>query len=229
MKRKARIIIYSGSAVAATIVLALGVFAYGRLSGNIQFHHVPTPGCAPAVPRGAYIIASAWKEPGPFDLVCYRQERTGGKEVWVQRICGMPGDTVEMRAGVLHVNGIDADRGLRLQHRYHINQRQERQLLKRGVIAPDDVEPLSSYAMVAHVPDDAASEQLLSRAPYPWNWKHPTAFHQTDWGEDELPPVVVPADSWFMLGDNRHMSVDSRYIGFVPRSSFAGTVLKVFH
>lgn len=35
-------------------------------------------------------------------------------------------------------------------------------------------------------------------------------------------PVVVPADSYFMLGDNRDNSDDSRYIGFVPRRLLIG-------
>ena len=35
-------------------------------------------------------------------------------------------------------------------------------------------------------------------------------------------PVVVPADSYFMLGDNRDNSDDSRYIGVVPRRLLIG-------
>lgn len=35
-------------------------------------------------------------------------------------------------------------------------------------------------------------------------------------------PVLVPPDHYFMLGDNRDNSEDSRYIGFVPRSRIIG-------
>lgn len=40
-------------------------------------------------------------------------------------------------------------------------------------------------------------------------------------------PVVVPEDSYLMLGDNRDMSRDSRYIGFVPRHLLIGRAERI--
>ena len=42
-----------------------------------------------------------------------------------------------------------------------------------------------------------------------------------------LRPVVVPDDMYFMLGDNRDNSADSRYIGFVPRRNIVGRASSV--
>jgi len=45
-----------------------------------------------------------------------------------------------------------------------------------------------------------------------------------EWG-----PLVVPADTYFMMGDNRDNSVDSRYYGPVPRANFLGTPMFVYY
>ncbi len=39
---------------------------------------------------------------------------------------------------------------------------------------------------------------------------------------DNWGPLVVPPDSFFVLGDNRDDSEDSRYLGFIPRSAIRG-------
>ena len=41
-------------------------------------------------------------------------------------------------------------------------------------------------------------------------------------------PVTVPADQYFMMGDNRDNSQDSRYWGFMPRDYVKGKALFVY-
>lgn len=55
-----------------------------------------------------------------------------------------------------------------------------------------------------------------SRAPY-----NPT---RDNWG-----PIVVPDDHFFVLGDNRSNSEDSRYWGFVPRTAIKGRPMIVYY
>lgn len=45
-----------------------------------------------------------------------------------------------------------------------------------------------------------------------------------EWG-----PLVVPSGTFFMMGDNRDDSVDSRYYGPVPRTNLRGTPMFVYY
>lgn len=57
--------------------------------------------------------------------------------------------------------------------------------------------------------------------------KRDTATYNPDlqeWG-----PIVVPPDSFFMMGDNRDLSYDGRYWGFLPRTNVRGTPLIIYY
>ncbi len=41
-------------------------------------------------------------------------------------------------------------------------------------------------------------------------------------------PVTVPAGQYFMMGDNRDNSQDSRYWGFLPRDYVKGKALMIY-
>jgi len=44
---------------------------------------------------------------------------------------------------------------------------------------------------------------------------------------DDFGPIVVPADHYLMLGDNRDNSLDSRFFGLVPRASIIGRAERI--
>ncbi len=46
-------------------------------------------------------------------------------------------------------------------------------------------------------------------------------------GIGSFPPVALGPDQYFVMGDNRVMSCDSRHFGAIPRSAIRGKVILV--
>jgi signal peptidase I len=58
----------------------------------------------------------------------------------------------------------------------------------------------------------------------------PSEFHEVTSFDvrDRYGPVTVPPDHYFMMGDNRDNSQDSRYWGFLPRENIKGKALVIY-
>jgi signal peptidase I len=115
----------------------------------------------------------------------------------VKRVVGIPGDTLALDGERLIINGEPARYG------------------------PGDLQPLRDLLSTTV----AAGPLLLTE-------KSAGLDHEIQILPARSPgrafgPVTVPQGMYFMLGDNRDNSADSRYIGLVPRRNIVGRATRV--
>ena len=69
-----------------------------------------------------------------------------------------------------------------------------------------------------------------------FDWQKPLGLKTSRFGaapaqpsHDNWGPIVVPPGKYFMMGDSRYNSKDSRYWGFVPRANIRGRPMFVYY
>ena len=122
----------------------------------------------PTLHNGDRMVLSKVGDIHRFDVVILKAPDENVE--YIKRVIGMPGDTIEMKSGVLYINGKKVDQPF-------IN-----------------TEALAKQTVFM---DDFTLESLT--------------------GESK-----VPEGKYFVLGDNRGVSKDSRMIGFIDRSAIEG-------
>lgn len=133
---------------------------------------------------------------------------------YIKRVVGLPGDTLEYRDNKrLYVNGelVKTDRP------------EDYQYMESGLSFVNAVRLLETLGAHSHsilINPDAPPLQLAGVRQFPMR-------ENCDYNNEGF-RCVVPANHYFMMGDNRDSSSDSRYWGFVPEENIVGKAFLVW-
>ena len=189
---------------------------------------IPSISMRPTLTPGSVTVASKWDynlrlpftsepvrvlgkpERGDVALFIYPRD---GKTVFVKRVVGLPGDTVSIETdGALRINGESVRRKL-------VSACQStQQLSDRGECHERWVEGWGEKEWSVWRKAVRAGE-LAQEEP-------PSDICQR--AKSKRWVCTVPADSYFVLGDNREDSLDSRFWGAVPRANLIGRARVAF-
>lgn len=151
----------------------------------------------------------ALRSPTRGDIIVFQWPVDRTKN-FVKRIVGLPGDTLQMLNGILVRNGIPQ----RESYALHTSPGSD--------VSDDEFNWQQAFLLGAHHPV-GTSPRIPVGFPQlePMPGYHPS---RNNWG-----PLIVPEKNYFVLGDNRDNSLDSRYWGFVADSLVRGQPMVVYY
>lgn len=203
---------------------------------------IPSGSMMPQVMIGDYLFVAKWpygysRYSVPFGLASFKGRIWGGEpkrgdvvvfrypgrdEDWVKRVIGLPGDRVQMRGGRLFLNGTAVPK-VRIA----------------DWLMPVTANSPCRYAGRTPPPAPAADAgQRVCRYPryretLPGGRSY-EVLDQHDGPADYTTAYTVPEGHYFMMGDNRDDSADSRFtlsergVGLLPRDYVIGRALIAF-
>jgi signal peptidase I len=101
--------------------------------------------------------------------------------------------------------------------------------MRRGLLYVNGIEQRQGYGAQSEPGDPDEVSPLFQ-------WQQQHALRQSRFGaapaqptHDDWGPLVIPPRRYFMMGDNRYNSKDSRYWGLVPRENMRGRPMFVYY
>jgi signal peptidase I len=205
--------------------VAIGVAGIALANFAIEGFEIPSSSMVPtlAIEDQVYVdrLSIRWKKPERGEVIVFMQPCA--KRPYVKRVIATAGDTVEVRCGVVHVNGKAAARVEQGAGRYRETLDGHSYL----VIADDTHDFPAHDVMIA--PSCVAGNFYDTPVGGQAQGKLVETKSRASASTCELQVhFVVPPKSLFVLGDNRRNANDSRYWGVVPQQALIGRVIGVY-
>jgi signal peptidase I len=224
-----------------SLIIALII---ARLTGMLQFYSIPVSSMSPTLTPGSNIVTSNLVKPGINDIVVFSRVAgefdgaayPGEKITCTYRLVAKGGDRLVLKNGLVYTNGRYADDSTRLKFFYAFSSHKTSEILK--TLGKNENE-MSEFEMYSST--DSSTILALSFADYnkiknltPLVKQISPATVETslyknspykNWSADNYGPITIPANTFFLLGDNRNMALDSRFIGPVPIGDVKGVMI----
>ena len=155
------------------------------------------------------------------DVVVFRYPG-GGDDDYVKRVIGLPGDQVQMRGGVLFLNGVAVPKVRIADY-----------LMPLSPNSPCRTIDPTAARIVANPQGERSCAYARYRETLPGGRSY-EVLDQIDGVADDTQVYVVPEGHYFVMGDNRDDSEDSRFprdvggVGFLPEENLIGRALITF-
>jgi signal peptidase I len=226
-----------GSFVAFLVKLVIAVVLFRTLL--FTSFSIPSESMMPRLLVGDYLFASKWSYgysgaslpidwnsgkgrifgslPERGDVVIFKHPID--RVDYVKRVIGLPGDQVQMVAGVLHLNGQPVKK-VPIGDFVAATRADEGCFQARFTVRSDDGAFSCRYPQFQETLPNGVSYRVLDMGLIRY---------------DTTEPIIVPEGRLFMMGDNRDNSMDSRYpavpgqgVGLVPVENVVGRASFMF-